>query len=59
MEECRDELVEAIVEGIICQMTLEDMRQHVWNVLYEDIVWQEWPDLVLLAEEYCPEMLEC
>ena len=58
MEGGRDDLVVEIVDGIIAQMSLEDLRQNVWDSLYEEIVWQEWPDLVLLAEEYCPEFLE-
>lgn len=57
MEECRDELVEAIVDGIIAQMTFEDMRQMCWNVVYEDVVWLPVDDLVMMAEEYCPEFL--
>jgi hypothetical protein len=57
MEECRDELVEAIVDGIIAQMTFEDMRQMCWDVVYEDVVWLPVDDLVMMAEEYCPEFL--
>ena len=57
-EEGRDDLVVEIVDGIIAQMSLEDMRQMCWNVTYDDVIWQEWPDLLMLAEEYCPEFLE-
>ena len=57
-EEIREELIGQIVEGMIAQMTFEEMRMQVWNSLYEDIVWQHWADIVMLAEEYCPEALE-
>jgi len=39
-------------------MTFEEMRLQVWNALYEDIIWQHWADIVMLAEEYAPEALE-
>lgn len=58
VEEDREEVVSAIVDGIIAQMTLEEMRKSVWDMLYEDLVWQEWGDLWMQAEEYAPEMLE-
>jgi len=57
-EEIREELVEAIVDGIISTTTFEDLRQMCWNAIYDDIVWLGWDDLVMLAEEYCPEALE-
>lgn len=58
VEEDREEIVSAIVDGIIAQMTLEEMRKVVWDMLYEDLVWQEWADLWMQAEEYAPDMLE-
>jgi hypothetical protein len=32
-EEDREEFVEAIIEGMITQMTLEEMRNKVWDML--------------------------
>lgn len=57
-DDIKEELIGQIVDGIIAQMTFEDMRQNVWNTLYEDLIWQDWQDIVMLAEEYCPEALE-
>jgi hypothetical protein len=57
-DDIKEELIGQIVDGMIAQMTFEDMRQNVWNTLYEDLIWQEWSDIVMLAEEYCPEALE-
>ena len=57
-DEARVEIVEVIVDGMISRMTLEEMRKMVWDVIYEDLIWQEWPDLLMHAEEYAPEWLE-
>ena len=58
VEEDRDEIVGEIIEGIIAEMTLEQMRNKIWDMLYEDLVWQEWTDIWMLAEDYAPELLE-
>lgn len=58
VEEDRDEIVEAIVDGMIAQMTFERMRNLVWDILYEDLIWRDWPDLWMEAEEFAPELLE-
>ena len=57
-EEDRDEVVGAIIDGMIAEMTLEQMRNRVWDMYYDDLVWQEWSDLWMLAEEYAPELTE-
>jgi hypothetical protein len=43
---------------MIAEMTLEQMRNKVWDMLYEDLVWQDWTDIWMLAEDYAPETLE-
>jgi hypothetical protein len=58
VEEDRDEIVGEIIEGMIAEMTLEQMRNKVWDMLYDDLIWQEWPDLWMHAEDYAPELLE-
>jgi hypothetical protein len=58
VEEDREEVVGEIVDGIIAQMTLENMRQIVWDTLYEDLIWQGWSDLWMNAEDYAPDLLE-
>lgn len=57
-EEDREEIVEAIIEGMIAEMTFEQMRNKIWDMLYEDLIWQEWTDLRMYAEDYAPELLE-
>ena len=57
IEEDREELVCAIVESMVSRMTLEVMRAIVWDMHYEDVACQEWGDILMLADEYAPEML--
>jgi hypothetical protein len=57
-DEDREEVVGAIIEGMIAEMTLEQMRNKVWDMLYDDLIWQDWPDLIMHAEEFAPEILE-
>jgi hypothetical protein len=58
IEDDRMDVVTAIVDGMISQLTLEQMRQIVWDLHYEQTIWQEWVDLWDLAEDYAPELLE-
>lgn len=58
IEEDRDEVVGEIIEGMIAEMTLEQMRNKIWDMLYDELIWQEWPDLWMHAGDYAPELLE-
>ena len=58
VEEDRDEFVDCIVDGIVSTMTLEEMRNKVWDQLRDEIIFNEWPDLFMLAEVYAPDLLE-
>jgi hypothetical protein len=58
VEEDREEVVAAIIEGIISEMTFEQMRNRIWDMCYDDLIWQEWPDLWMYAENYAPELVE-
>lgn len=58
VDEDRAEIVEAIVDGMVAEMTYESIRQSTWDMLYEDLLFQEWPDIWMHAEKYAPEMLE-
>lgn len=54
----RDEIVAAIVDGMIFNMTYEEMKDKVWDMLHDELIWQDWSDLWTWAEEYAPEVLE-
>lgn len=58
VEEDREEIVSTIVDGILANMTFEKMREVVWDKLYEELIWNEWADLWMHAEEYAPELLD-
>ena len=57
-DEDREEFAERITDAMVAQMTLEDMRQCVWDLIYDDLVDQKWSDLLMHAQEYAPELLE-
>ena len=54
----KHEVVEAIVDGMVADMTFDQMRQLVWDVYYDDLIGNEWVDLLMHAEQYAPELLE-
>ena len=57
-EEDREEFVSQIIEGMISEMTFEQMRNYIWDKFYDDLIWQEWVDLFMYAEQYAPELME-
>lgn len=58
VDEDRAEFVERIVDGMVSEMTYESIKQCVWDLLYEDLIYQEWPDLWMHAEKYAPELIK-
>ena len=58
VEEDRDEFVDCIVDGIVSTLTFEEIRNKVWDQIRDEIIFNEWSDLFMLAEEYAPELLE-
>jgi len=58
VEEDRDEFVDCIVDGIVSTLTLEEMRDKVWDQVRDEVIFNEWADLFMLAEEYAPDLLE-
>ena len=57
-DEDRAEVAEAIVDGMVSEYTLEQLRQYVWDSLYDQMIAQEWVDLWQYAERYAPESVE-
>jgi len=56
-EEDRPEIVERIVDAMVTEMTFENLRQSAWDMLYDDLLHQEWPDIWMYVEQYAPELL--
>lgn len=57
-EEDREEIAEAIVDGIIRTMTLEEMRAMCWDALFHEVVGYPWGDMWGYAEMYAPDLKE-
>lgn len=57
-DEDKHEVVEAIVDGMIAEMTYDNMRQLIWDIFYDDLIPQSWSDLMAHAEQYAPDLLE-
>ena len=58
VDEDRAEFVERIVDGMVSEMTYESIKQCVWDMLYDDLIHQEWSDLWMYAEQYAPEVFD-
>ncbi len=57
-EEDREELAAAITDGMVSTMTFEELRNTVWDLIYDDVIHQEWSDIWMLAEDYAPDRLD-
>ena len=56
--EDKHDFVERIVDEMIAEMTYDNMRQLVWDTFYDDLISQDWIDLMMYAERYAPDLLE-
>lgn len=57
-DETRDDLRGAIVDGILSEMSFEQMRQYVWDSLYDDLLNQADWELEILGGTYAPDWLD-
>jgi hypothetical protein len=55
-DEDREDVAECIVDGIITNMTLEEMRTMCWDMLYSEVIDYPWSELWDRAEVYAPEL---
>ena len=58
VEEDRPEIVERIEDGMDGEYTHEQLRQYVWDSIYDQNIFQEWVDRGMHAERYAPELME-
>lgn len=58
IEEDRADIASAIADGMISEMTYEQIRQYVWDSLYDEVIHQHWSYILGYAEKYAPELLE-
>lgn len=52
------EVAEAVVDAMVREMTIDEMRNAVWDQLYDELIHQSWSDLRMHAEHYVPELLD-
>lgn len=57
-EEDREEISQAIVDGVISTMTMEEMRRMCWDTLFSEVIDYPWADMWSYAELYAPEIFE-
>ena len=57
-DEVREELMGAITDGMISEMTFEDLRTFVWNCLYDDLLSVSDWELEEYAKQYAVDWLE-
>ena len=53
-DENREEIISEVVDGLISEMTLEDMRRDCWDRLYDDVICMDDFTLEHLASIHCP-----
>ena len=52
----KEDIAEQIADNMVSVMTFENMRQFVWDSLYDDLIHQSWSDLRMAAEDYGVEI---
>jgi hypothetical protein len=57
-EEDREVFAETIAENVVKQMSHKDLERVVWDTIFDEMIFKDWPDLWEAAEEYAPELLE-
>lgn len=57
-EEDRVKFAEEVVDSIVSVMTDKEKNRIVADLLFDEMVTREWPDLWIAAEEYAPHLVE-
>jgi hypothetical protein len=57
-DEQREDVIYDVVEGMIAEMTLEQLRQQCWDRYYEELICMEDFTLEELMSRYAPHRLD-
>lgn len=57
-EEDREVFAEAIANSFIETLSEKQLKKFAWDVIYDEAVSKEWPDLWEMAEEFAPEIVD-
>jgi hypothetical protein len=52
----KEEYVEKLCDAIVDSMDRKDLEKVVWDQIYDEMIFQEWVDLLMTAEEYGVEI---
>lgn len=57
-DEDREMLISDVVDAMVSEMTLEDMRRQCWDNFYEELICMEDFSLEQLASRYAPQYVK-
>ena len=57
-DEDREMLISDVVDAMVSEMTLEDMRMQCWDNFYEELICMEDFSLEQLASRYAPQYVK-
>lgn len=57
-EEDRAPFAEAIADSYVKGMSEDQLIKFAWDLIYDNAISKEWPDLWEMAEEFAPEVVE-
>ena len=52
----KEEYVEKLCDTIVDSMDKKDLERVVWDQIYEEMISQEWVDLLMMGEDYNVEI---
>ena len=52
----KEEYVEKLCDVIVDRMDRKDLERVVWDQIYDEMISQEWVDLLMMGEDYNVEV---
>jgi hypothetical protein len=52
----KEEYVEKLCDTIVDSMDRKDLERVVWDQIYDEMISQEWVDLLMMGEDYNVEI---
>ena len=57
VEQDKDDIVTSLVDGIVSQMSEDEMRTLVWNAMFDELIMDDYVSLYQWAEEVDPTQI--
>jgi hypothetical protein len=48
----KEKYVEKLCDAIVNNMDRDKLEQVVWDKIYDELIFQEWVDLLMMGEDY-------